>query len=359
MKIGMISTPFLAVPPRDYGGTELVIYELTEGLVAAGHEVVLFATGDSRTSAKLRSYYPRAQWPPDVMSDMNHVSWALQRAQMEGVDILHAHSGAALAMARLVPEIPLVYTLHHVRDETLSAFYRHFADPWYVAISQDQLRREVKLRRVGVIYHGLDADRYEWRPTAEPYVCFLGRMAQIKGPHTAIDVAEMAGVPIRVAGEIHPVDEDFGEREVRPRLTRSHVSFLGCIGMTAKVPLLRDARALLAPLEWSEPFGLAFIEAMLSGCPVVAFPRGSLPELIDPGVTGFMVETVEEMAETIRPGGPLDGFDRERCRARSVERFSRQRMVDEHLSYYEAALAGADRAHEVAGDQRRRRITLS
>jgi glycosyltransferase involved in cell wall biosynthesis len=359
MKIGMISTPFLAVPPRDYGGTELVIHELTEGLVAAGHEVVLFATGDSSTSAELRSYYPRPQWPPDLMSDLNHVSWALQRARLEGVEVLHAHSAAALAMARLLPDIPLAYTLHHERDETLSAFYRHFADPWYVAISEDQLGREVTLRRVRVIHHGLDPDRYEWRPEAEAYVCFLGRMAPVKGPHTAMDVAAMAGVPIRVAGEIHPVDEAFGEREVRPRLAQPHVAFIGCVGMAAKVPLLRDARALLAPLGWNEPFGLAFIEAMLSGCPVVGFPHGSLRELIDPGVTGFLVHTPEEMAEAIRPGGVLDGFDRRRCRERAVERYSRSRMVREHLALYESVVAAAQHAPSEPGDVMAQPLTHS
>jgi glycosyltransferase involved in cell wall biosynthesis len=341
MRIAMISTPFLTVPPREYGGTELVVHELTEGLTARGHEVTLFATGDSVTSAELRSLYPQAQWPPEPLSDLNHVSWALAHAAREGFDLVHAHSAVALAVARLVPGIPVVYTLHHVRDERLSAFYRYYPGIHYVAISADQARREVPLPSCTTIHHGLDPACFQWTARPGDYVVFVGRFAPEKGAHTAIDAAGRAGVRIRVAGEVHPVDREYGEREVVPRLTRAHVSYLGNVGMGVKVPLLRDARALLAPIEWNEPFGLILIEAMLSGCPAVAFPGGSVPELVEEGVTGFVVRDAQEMAATIRPGGPADDFDRERCRLRAVERFSRDRMVEDHLRLYERVVREA------------------
>ena len=146
-----------------------------------------------------------------------------------------------------------------------------------------------------MIHHGLDPSRYAWTETPDTYVAFVGRLVQVKEPHTAIDVAGQAGVEIRVAGEVHAVNREFGEREVLPRLTRSHVHYLGLIGMNAKVPLRCNARALLAPIEWNEPFGLILIEAMLSGCPVIAFPRGSVPELVEPGLTGFVLQSVTEM----------------------------------------------------------------
>ena len=281
------------------------------------------------------------------MPDMNHVSWAMLEIAHDGFDLVHAHSAGALAFARLIPDIPIVYTLHHVRDEDLSDFYRFFPDPHYVAISVDQARREIPLPRLTVIHHGLDPDKYEWTERPGNYVCFIGRFAEIKGLHTAIDAAAQAGVPIRVAGSVHPVDREYGDREVTPRLALPHVEHLGTVGMDRKVPLLRDARALLVPIEWNEPFGLVIIEAMLSGCPVVAFPCGSVPELVEQGITGFVVHDRDEIAELIRPGGPLDRFDRARCRARATERFGRERMVEEHERLYRGILAEQSRHRRI------------
>jgi glycosyltransferase involved in cell wall biosynthesis len=337
MRIAMISTPFLAVPPKDYGGTELIVHELTEGLIAAGHDVTLFATGDSHSSAPLRALYREAQWPPTTLVDLNHVSWAVGAAAGEEFDVIHAHSAVALALGRMLPQVPLVYTLHHERDEQLSAFYRHHPEAWYVAISADQRRREVPLRRLAVIHHGLDPAHFTCTERPSEYVAFVGRFARVKGPHTAIDAAARAGVEIRVAGEVHDVDREFGEREVLPRLALPHVRYLGLIGMAAKAELLRDARALLVPIEWNEPFGLVMIEAMLSGCPVVAFPRGSVPELVEPGITGHIARDEAGLAALLRRGGPLDDFDRVRCRQRAIDRFGRDRMITEYVALYERA----------------------
>ena len=347
MRIAMISTPFVAVPPRDYGGTELVVYELVEGLVERGHEVTLFAPGDSCTSAELRALFPAIQWPPTELADLAHVSWAFAQIAKSDYDLIHAHTSAALALGRLLPEVPLVYTLHHCREESISEFYRHFPDPRYVAISADQQRREIPLPRCTVIHHGLDPARYDWTERPAGYVCFVGRFAEEKGPHTAIDAAARAGLPIRIAGQAHPPARAFADAEVEPRLRLPHVTYLGPVGVAEKVPLLRDARALLAPIAWNEPFGLILIEAMLSGCPVVAFRRGSVPELVEPGVTGVIVDSLEEMVAVIRPGGPLDAFDRRRCRARARQRFNRTRFVMEHEHLYTGAVAAVGRSRRL------------
>jgi glycosyltransferase involved in cell wall biosynthesis len=337
MRIALISTPFVAVPPPSYGGTELVVHELAEGLTARGHDVDIYATGDSRTAASLRFMFAKAQWPPETLTDLNHVSWAMQQIVDRGpFDVVHAHSAVALACARLVPGLTMVYTIHHERDEQLSAFYRYCQDAYYIAISDDQRRREIPLRDVTVIHHGLDPANYHCtRQAAGDYVCFIGRFARVKGPHTAIDAAAQAGVCIRVAGEVHPPDAPWATAELTHRLGQPHVQEVGVVGLTQKRSLLRDARALLAPVEWNEPFGLVLVEAMLSGCPVVAFGRGSVSELVEEGVTGFVAHSMDHMATLIRPGGPVDTFDRQRCRRRAVDRFGRDRMVDEHIALYE------------------------
>jgi glycosyltransferase involved in cell wall biosynthesis len=341
MKIAMISTPFLPVPPRDYGGTELIVHELVEGLIKRGHDVTLFATGDSRTHSRLRSLYSTFQWPPHPLADLDHVSWAMREVAREGdFDLVHAHSVVALGLRRFVRQPGMIYTLHHEREPHLSAFYRNCHDAHFVAISEDQSRREIPLPRLSVIHHGLDASVFSVTTNPKDYVCFVSRLAEVKGPATAIDVARQAGLPIRVAGSVHPVDEVYAQRELTHRLRQKHVTYLGPIGLDVKAPLLRDARALLAPITWNEPFGLIVIEAMLSGCPVIGFPLGSLPELIEPGLTGFLCRNAAEMAALIGKNGPLDAFDRQRCRERAVERFSSDRMVADYERLYERVTTG-------------------
>lgn len=342
LRIAMISTPFIPVPPRDYGGTELVVHELVEGLLDRGHEVTLFATGDSRTRATLHALYDEATWPPEPFAELDHVSWAMQQIAQGSYDVVHAHSAAALALGRLVPRLPLVYTIHHHHEPALSRYYARFPEAEFVAISSDQCRRESGPDWCAVIHHGLDPRRYRCGGP-EQYVCFVGRFAREKGPGTAIEAAARAGVAIRVAGSIHPCDHAYAEAEVLPRLGGPGVTCLGPIGMDRKVPLLCGARALLAPIEWHEPFGLILIEAMLSGCPVVAYGRGSVPELVDHGVTGFVVQSLDEMADAIRPGGAVDGLDRARIRELAVRRFSRGRMVADYERLYQSAVARARR----------------
>ena len=206
-----------------------------------------------------------------------------------------------------------------------------------MAISERQRQREVPLPRITTIYHGLDPARYAGPTRAGDYVCFIGRLSMVKGPHIAIDVAERAGYEIRIAGRVHYDDPDpnFVTRELEPRLCRPHVRHVGTVGMVEKSALLRQARALLMPIAWEEPFGLVMIEAMLCGCPVIAFPRGSVPELVEHGRTGFIVPDADAMVTTLRDG--LDDFDREACRARAIERFRRERMVQAYEAWYRRA----------------------
>lgn len=346
MRIAMISTPFVPVPPIAYGGTELIVDELVQGLRALGHDVVLYTTGVPE-SRDVRCLYRTPVWPPDAYHEMQHVAWALADAAAgpAPADVIHSHCAAALPLARFV-RTPIVYTIHHHRTEPHATIYGMQEGVRFVAISARQRALHAEIAtRCEVIHHGLDAARYPLGPGG-PGAVFLGRLSRVKGPHAAIDVARRAGCPLVVAGRAHAGDELFFERELRPRLAEPHVTYLGEAKVERKARLLGEARATLFPIEWEEPFGLVMIESMLAGTPVLAFPHGSVPEVIDEGVTGFICGDEAEMAARLAEL-PRQRFDRRRCHARAVERFGRARMVREYLDVY--ARAVVERAGARAG----------
>jgi glycosyltransferase involved in cell wall biosynthesis len=330
MRIAMVSTTAIAVPPPGYGGTERVVHGLVEGLVAARHDVTLFTTGDSRSSARVLARYPEAIWPWDEWAELEHVAWSLDVISAGRFDVVHVHQAQAIPFSRFVP-VPMVYTLHHDHDPRRTRFYRRFPQVDYVAISARQAADETGLARLHVIHHGIDPAEC---PAAErgDYVAFLGRFAPVKAPHLAIDAARKAGVTIRLAGRPHENEgERYHAREIAPRLGPG-VEWLGELAGADKLALLAGARALLMPLLWEEPFGLVMVESMLCGTPVVAFRRGAAPEIVEDGVTGWLVDDVEGMANAI---ARVDAVDRVRCRARAVERFGVARMVRDYVSLYE------------------------
>jgi glycosyltransferase involved in cell wall biosynthesis len=331
MRIAMISTPFVAVPPPRYGGTELVVSELVDGLSAAGHDVTLFATGDSGARCERRALYPRAVWPPDPYAELDHAAWAVGEVIADGgFEVVHAHVAAALPFVRFL-HAPLACTVHHAHDARLSSLYRG-ARAHLVAISARQRALAPEIDGARVIHHGLSPSRYPPGDGAGGYAVFLGRLSREKGAHHAIDAARAVGMPVRLAGRPHAGDERYWRREVAPRLRGSSALALGEVGGARKLELLGAAAALLFPVEWEEPFGLVMIEAMLCGTPVLAFPRGAVAEVVEPGVTGYLCHGVADMARRL---GAIASFDRRACRARAVERWSARRMVDEHVQLYE------------------------
>ena len=332
MRIAIISTPFIRMPPVGYGGTELFCYELSEGLNRLGHEVTVFSTADSEVGCELRSLFDAGQWPPEAVTELSHVAWAFREvAKSRHFDVVHSNSGVGVPFAQFVTH-PVVHTIHHARDEHASRLYQMHPDVTYVAISHRQLALEVPLRDGRVIHHGVDPRRYPSSVHDDGYLAHIGRFCFEKGTHIALEIAQLARMRILLGGRVHPQDQVYFEEYVAPRLERSACVHVGELDGEHKRMMLQGARALVCPLQWEEPFGLIAIEAMLCGTPVLGFARGSFPEIVDQGVTGFLCDgNIEELARRARG---LESFDRAACARRARERFSKETMVARYDALY-------------------------
>jgi len=337
MRIALVVPPFITVPPERYGGTELFVAHLAEGLREAGHEPVVYTVGASKVNCETRWRTRRGEWPiasalESSLEDLDHSSWACQDAG--DCDLIHLNNAPGLHLARFVRQ-PMVYTLHHPHEPALSRHYAQYPQVQYVAISRDQARRE-RMPRLQVVRHGLDLEQYALGGGRRDYLCVIGRIAPIKGTHTAIAVARAAGLPLKIAGEVQPLYRDYWEHEIRPQLG-GDIEYIGEVNLKEKNQLLGGARAMLFPIEWEEPFGLVMIEAMACGAPVLAFGRGSVPEVVEDGISGWICRHPAEMAE--RAGGPLPAAAE--CRNHVAAHFSTQDMVRHYLDLYAGCLESA------------------
>lgn len=339
MRIAIIAPPFISVPPRRYGGTELFIAQLASGLHAAGTEVVVYANGESTLDAETRWLFPKAQWPIngevyDNLKDLNHTTWAIRDAART-CDLIHINNAPGLICSRFVNR-PFVYTLHHPHLSELSDFYSYFPEVNYVTISDFQRHQET-MPHVQTIHHGLDISNYRYQEKKQDYLAFLGRIAPIKGPHLAIEAAKRAGMPLKIAGEVQPIFRGYFESEIKPHLDGKNIEYVGEADLAAKNELLGNAAAMLFPIQWDEPFGLVMLEAMACGTPVLALPGGSVSEVVESGISGFICGSVKEMAERARqlPAGFSPGVVRQQVK----ERFSLERMVTRYVKLYESILA--------------------
>lgn len=340
MRIALVSTCAVDVPPRAYGGTELFVADLARGLVANGHDVAVYATGSSSPAGELRWCFARPIWPPSRTYEIEHATWAWRDMASRSVDLVHVNGPEALvAPSRLT--IPTVVTIHHGRNEEANAMMLGAAPAHVVAISRRQAELVPELQVASVIHHGLETRLYRPGTGKGGYVGFLGRLSREKGAHIAIDVAAALGIPLRIGGPHWrdiPEQDEYFHAEIRPRLERGGpgLEWLGELGHDAKMELLGGASATLMPIEWEEPFGLVMIESMLAGTPVVAFARGSAPEVIEDGVTGFLVEDAAEMCARLPEAQRLN---RQACRARALERWSAERMTREYEDVYHGLIS--------------------
>jgi glycosyltransferase involved in cell wall biosynthesis len=348
MRIAQVAPLYEPVPPHAYGATERVVSFLTEALVGAGHSVTLFASGDSRTAAELVPICPQGLWrDAGVWDTLTHHVRQLERvAQNAGrFDVLHFHGDPF--HFPLVRRLPCrhVTTLHgRMLPDDQGPLFHEFMDAPLVSISDDQRRPIPWANWQATVYHGLPRNELEFNLSPQDYLLFLGRIMREKRPDRAIEIARRSGCRLKMAAKLYPGERDYFRDEMEPLLnaSRSFVEYLGEVGGQLRKDLLAGARAMLFPIDWPEPFGLVLIEALACGTPVIAFRRGSVPEIIEDGVTGFIVDSVEEAVAAV---DRVDGLSRRRCREAFEKRFTADRMARDYLAVYEKLLR-ADAAKE-------------
>jgi len=342
MRIAQIAPLTEAIPPELYGGTERVVSWLTEELVTLGHDVTLFASGNSRTSAKLEAMWPRALRLDDTVRD----PMALHIAMLERVrrlaskfDVLHFHLDYLPFSVFSRQATPFITTMHGRLDlPEHQTVFNAFGSIPVISISDMQRKPVPQARWMKTIYHGLPADLLAPGHAKPGYLAFLGRIAPEKSVDRAIRIAVEAGLPLKIAAKVDRVDRDYFERDIRPMLDLPGIEYIGEIDDAQKSAFLGGAMALLMPIDWPEPFGLVMIEAMACSTPVIAFRSGSVPEVVEHGVTGLIVESEAAAVAAIRT--ELAQLSRPRIRARFEERFTARRMAEEYLAIYRGLIAG-------------------
>jgi glycosyltransferase involved in cell wall biosynthesis len=342
MRIAQVAPLYESVPPQLYGGTERVVSYLTEELVHQGHQVTLFASGDSVSQARLVAPCPNSlRLDKQCVDQLAHHIVLLEHVfqQARAFDLLHFHIDYVHFPLSVRQTIPTVTTLHGRLDlPDLMPVYEMFPTMPVVSISESQRAPLPWLNWLGTVYHGLPEDLYTFRETPGTYLAFLGRIAPEKGVEQAIAIAQRAGMPLKIAAKVDRADREYFREVVQPLLQKhALVEYVGELGDGQKGTFLGEAYALLFPIDWPEPFGLVMIEALACGTPVIAYARGSVPEVLESGVTGWIVEGVEEAVQAVER---VPALSRARCRQVFEERFSAFRMAQDYLQIYKTLLGG-------------------
>jgi glycosyltransferase involved in cell wall biosynthesis len=331
MRVAQIAPPWIPVPPVTYGGTELMVATLIQGLTARGVEVWLFSAGDSTLEVPQYGHFYTSFWPPDKFSENLHLSHAFARLRQQPPLVIHSHLEAAAGFWALAPAAPLAITIHTPLFPMKRDYLLSFPKVHLVAVSAFQARQLQGHPRLHLIPHGLHLADYPFQADKEDFLLFLGRIYPDKGLHTAIRLARETGLRLLIAGPVFEPDRPYFDRRIRRRIDGERIVYLGPADHARKVDLMRRARALVLPLEVDETFGLAMLEAMACGTPVLAYHRGAVPEVVVHGDTGFVVHTYKELRDSL---GGLAALDPHRCRAHVAQNFSRDTMVSAYLKLY-------------------------
>jgi glycosyltransferase involved in cell wall biosynthesis len=338
MRVAQIAPPWIPVPPVTYGGTELMVAGLIRGLTARGVEVWLFSAGDSTLAVPQYGHFLKSFWPPDKFSENLHLSHAFAHLRGQPPQVIHSHLESAAGFWTLAPAAPLVITIHTPLFPMKRDYLLSFPKVHLVPVSAFQARQLASHPRLHLIPHGLDLADYPFRAAKEDFLLFLGRIYPDKGLHTAIRLARETGTRLLIAGPVFEPDRPYFEARIRDQLDGEQIVYLGPANHARKVDLMQRAQALILPLEVDETFGLAMIEAMACGTPVLAYDRGAVPEVVAQGETGFVVHTYEELRESLPR---LGGLDPRRCREHVAQNFSRDAMVTAYMKLYDEMGRGA------------------
>lgn len=338
LRIAQIAPIIERVPPKKYGGSERVVHVLTEGLVSKGHQVTLFASGDSLTSAKFISVYPRSLREAKIkdlygMNDLSLLHFGKPYTLQDKFDVIHDHNGVLSLPTAQLSETPVVMTLHGAFNSTNRHLYSLFNNPYLVAISHAQAKSApLNANVIGVVHNGLKMDKYPFSEEHDGYLLYVGRISMEKGTHYAIEVAQALDLPLIIAAKLdQAIDVAYFNEYIKPCLSDERIRWIGEVDEAERNKLMSKALCLLHPVTWKEPFGLTLIEAMACGCPVVAFEKGSIPEIIIDGKTGFVVDDIEKMIDAVEKTTSLDrGF----CRKHALENFNVNKMVDQYEQIY-------------------------
>ena len=335
LRIAQVAPLYESVPPKYYGGTERIVSYLTEELVAHGHDVTLFASGDSQTKAKLVPVCPRSRrLDPGCIDQLAHHVVMLEQVaqQSDEFDVIHFHVDYLHFPLSRRMDYRHVTTLHGRLDiPDLVPLYRAFSDMPIVSISDAQREPLAEANWQATVYHGLPRDLYRFCGGPGDYLACLGRISPEKGIDRAIEIAKQVGIPLRIAAKVDKVDQEYFDTVIEPLLHDPLVDYIGEIGDEQKQAFLGNAQALLFPIDWPEPFGIVMIEAMACGTPVIAYRSGSVPEVMEHGRTGFVVRELDDAVEAVRR---VQFLSRARCREVFEERFTAQRMARDYLDVY-------------------------